>query len=111
MATGVSVVFPTAPSPTTTTLNNGTSAIDVLTSPLAQIILVGEQQTTCVHRLVGQPTSVGFLKEAMEIFRSRDKNCDACRSVALMRNSRGGYPLGKDDQLARERRTSRTEKI
>ncbi len=48
---------------------------------------------------------------AMELFRSRDKSCDACRSVALMRNSRGGYPLGKDDQLARERRTSRTEKI
>jgi len=44
-------------------------------------------------------------------FLSRDKNCDACRSVALMRNIRGGYPLGKDDQLARERRTSRTEKI
>ena len=48
---------------------------------------------------------------AMELFRSRDKSCDASRSVALMRNSRGGYPLGKDDQVARERRTSRTEKI
>jgi 6-phosphogluconate dehydrogenase len=48
---------------------------------------------------------------AMELFRSRDKNCDACRSVALMRNSRGGYPLGKDDQVAKERRASRTEKI
>ncbi|MDF0592778.1 NADP-dependent phosphogluconate dehydrogenase [Methanotrichaceae archaeon M04Ac] len=48
---------------------------------------------------------------AMELFRSRDKSCDACRSVALMRNSRGGYPLGKDDQVAKERRASRTEKI
>jgi 6-phosphogluconate dehydrogenase len=48
---------------------------------------------------------------AMELFRSRDKRCDACRSVALMRNIRGGYPLGKDDQVAKERRASRTEKI
>ncbi len=65
-----------------------------------------------VHDAIEKEIPIPVISQAvMELFRSRDKNCDACRSVALMRNSRGGYPLGKDDQVARERRTSRTEKI
>lgn len=65
-----------------------------------------------VHDALEKEVPIPVIAQAaMELFRSRDKNCDACRSVALMRNSRGGYPLGKDDQLARERRASRTEKI
>jgi len=65
-----------------------------------------------VHDAVEKEVPIPVIASAaMELFRSRDKSCDASRSVALMRNSRGGYPLGKDDQLARERRTSRTEKI
>ena len=65
-----------------------------------------------VHDAIEKEIPIPVIAQAvMELFRSRDKSCDASRSVALMRNSRGGYPLGKDDQVARERRTSRTEKI
>jgi 6-phosphogluconate dehydrogenase len=65
-----------------------------------------------VHDAIEKEIPIPVISTAvMELFRSRDKNCDACRSVALMRNSRGGYPLGKDDTVARERRASRTEKI
>jgi len=65
-----------------------------------------------VHDAIEKEIPIPVISTAvMELFRSRDKNCDACRSVALMRNSRGGYPLGKDNQIAKERRTSRTEKI
>jgi 6-phosphogluconate dehydrogenase len=48
---------------------------------------------------------------AMELFRSRDKSSDASRSVAMVRNRCFGFPLGKDDKIAKERRASRTEKI
>lgn len=46
-----------------------------------------------------------------ELFRSRDKDCDDYRAVALMRHSFGGHPFGPDLNIARERKTSRVEKI
>ena len=65
-----------------------------------------------VHDFIEKKIPIPVISQAvMELFRSRDKNCDACRSIALMRNSHGGYPLEKDDAIARERRISRTENI
>ncbi|HPE64135.1 MAG TPA: NADP-dependent phosphogluconate dehydrogenase, partial [Methanothrix sp.] len=40
-----------------------------------------------VHDAIEKEIPIPVIAQAaMEIFRSRDKNCDACRSVALMRN-------------------------
>jgi len=46
----------------------------------------------------------------MELFRSRRKESDAARAVAIMRHGFGGHPYGKDDYIARERKTSRVHR-
>lgn len=47
----------------------------------------------------------------MELFRSREKESDAARAVAIMRHGFGGHPFGKDDYIAKERKTSRIHPI
>ncbi len=47
----------------------------------------------------------------MELFKSRTKDSDTYRAIALMRHGFGGHPFGKDDYIAKERRTSRIQKF
>jgi 6-phosphogluconate dehydrogenase len=47
----------------------------------------------------------------MELFNSRMKNRYAYKSIALMRHGFGGHPFGKDEYIAKERKTSRVSKI
>jgi 6-phosphogluconate dehydrogenase len=50
-------------------------------------------------------------QSVMELFKSRTKDSDTYRAIALMRHGFGGHPYGKDKYIARERKTSRMEKI
>jgi 6-phosphogluconate dehydrogenase len=50
-------------------------------------------------------------QSVMELFKSRTKDSDTYRAIALMRHGFGGHPYGKDEYIARERKTSRIEKI
>ena len=50
-------------------------------------------------------------QSVMELFKSRTKDSDTYRAIALMRHGFGGHPYGKDEYVARERKTSRMEKI
>jgi 6-phosphogluconate dehydrogenase len=45
------------------------------------------------------------------LFMSRGSGEDCGRAVALLRHEYGGHPLGKDEHIARERKTSRITKI
>ena len=47
----------------------------------------------------------------IELFRSRRKLSDAARAIAIMRHGFGGHPYGKDDYIAKERKTSRIHPI
>ncbi|MFQ6081660.1 MAG: phosphogluconate dehydrogenase (NAD(+)-dependent, decarboxylating) [Candidatus Bathyarchaeia archaeon] len=47
----------------------------------------------------------------IELFRSREDESDAARAIAIMRHGFGGHPYGKDDYIAKERRTSRIHPI
>ena len=47
----------------------------------------------------------------IELFRSRRKQSDAARAIAIMRHGFGGHPYGKDDYIAKERKTSRIHPI
>jgi len=47
----------------------------------------------------------------IELFRSREKESDAARAIAIMRHGFGGHPYGKDDYIAKERKTSRLHPI
>lgn len=47
----------------------------------------------------------------IELFKSRKKETDAARAVAIMRHGFGGHPFGKDDYIAKERKTSRIHPI
>ncbi|MGB8035695.1 MAG: decarboxylating 6-phosphogluconate dehydrogenase [Nitrososphaeraceae archaeon] len=47
----------------------------------------------------------------MELFKSRIKDSDAYKAIALMRHGFGGHPFGKDEYIAKERKTSRIQKI
>jgi len=47
----------------------------------------------------------------IELFRSRSRESDAARSIAIMRHGFGGHPYGKDDHIAKERKTSRIHPI
>ncbi len=46
-------------------------------------------------------------QSVIELFRSRTKESDAYRAIAMMRHGFGGHPFGKDEAIAEERRTSR----
>jgi 6-phosphogluconate dehydrogenase len=43
----------------------------------------------------------------MELFKSRSKDSDDYKSIALMRHGFGGHPFGKDENIIEERKTSR----
>lgn len=47
----------------------------------------------------------------IELFRSRRKQSDAARAIAIMRHGFGGHPYGKDDYIAKERKTSRIHPV
>lgn len=47
----------------------------------------------------------------MELFKSRIKDNDAYRSIAVMRHGFGGHPFGKDKYISNERKTSRIKKM
>ena len=47
----------------------------------------------------------------MELFKSREKDSDTYRAIALMRHGFGGHPFGKDEYIAKERKMSRIAKI
>jgi 6-phosphogluconate dehydrogenase len=47
----------------------------------------------------------------MELFSSRIKDRYTYKSIALMRHGFGGHPFGKDESIAKERKTSRISKI
>ncbi|MDI6886507.1 MAG: decarboxylating 6-phosphogluconate dehydrogenase [archaeon] len=47
----------------------------------------------------------------MELFKSREKESDTYRAIALMRHGFGGHPFGKDEYIAKERKMSRIAKI
>ena len=47
----------------------------------------------------------------MELFKSRIKDSDAYKAIALMRHGFGGHPFGRDELVAKERKVSRIEKI
>ena len=47
----------------------------------------------------------------MELFKSRIKDNDTYRSIALMRHGFGGHPFGRDEYISKERKTSRISKI
>ena len=46
-------------------------------------------------------------QSVMELFKSRSKDSDAYKSIALMRHGFGGHPFGKDENIIKERKTSR----
>lgn len=43
----------------------------------------------------------------MELFKSRKKDFDMYRAIAMMRHGFGGHPYGEDDYIKKERKTSR----
>ncbi len=56
--------------------------------------------------------SIPFIALAvMELFESRGSGYDRARAVALLRHEYGGHPFGRDEHLAKERRTSRLTKL
>jgi 6-phosphogluconate dehydrogenase len=47
----------------------------------------------------------------MELFKSRTKDSDTYKSIALMRHGFGGHPFGRDEYIIKERKTDRIAKI
>jgi 6-phosphogluconate dehydrogenase len=47
----------------------------------------------------------------MELFKSRMNGSDAYKAIALMRHGFGGHPLGKDEEIIEERKTSRISRL
>ncbi len=50
-------------------------------------------------------------QSVIELFRSREKESDAARAIAIMRHGFGGHPYGKDEYIAKERKTSRIHPV
>jgi 6-phosphogluconate dehydrogenase len=47
----------------------------------------------------------------MELFKSRSRDSDAYKSIALMRHGFVGHPFGRDEYIAKERKRDRIAKI
>jgi hypothetical protein len=47
----------------------------------------------------------------MELFKLRMNESDTYKSIALMRHSFDGHPFGREEDIAKERKTSRVQKI
>jgi 6-phosphogluconate dehydrogenase len=47
----------------------------------------------------------------MELFKSRIKEMDVYKAIALMRHEFGGHPFGRDEKISKERKNSRITKI
>jgi 6-phosphogluconate dehydrogenase len=61
---------------------------------------------------VDKEISIPFIALAvMELFESRGAGKDSARAVALLRHEYGGHPLGKDEHIAEERKTSRLTRL
>jgi 6-phosphogluconate dehydrogenase len=56
------------------------------------------------------PISI-ITQSVIELFRSRNKESNAARAVAIMRHGFGGHPYGKNEYIAKERKTSRIHPI
>jgi 6-phosphogluconate dehydrogenase len=50
-------------------------------------------------------------QSVMELFKSRIKDSDTYKAIALMRHGFGGHPFGNDEYIAKERKTSIIQKI
>jgi len=65
-----------------------------------------------VQEAVGREIPIPVITHSViELFRSRRKDSDAARAVAIMRHGFGGHPYGKDDYIAKERKTSRIHPV
>lgn len=52
-----------------------------------------------------------IMHSVVELFKSREKESNAARAIAVMRHGFGGHPYGKDDYIAKERKSSRIHRI
>ncbi len=50
-------------------------------------------------------------QSVIELFRSRRSESDSARAIAIMRHGFGGHPYGKDEYIAKERKTSRIHPV
>jgi 6-phosphogluconate dehydrogenase len=50
-------------------------------------------------------------QSVIELLRSRQSESDAARAIAIMRHGFGGHPYGKDEYIAKERKTSRIHPV
>ena len=47
----------------------------------------------------------------MELFRSRTRESNDYKSIALMRHGFGGHPFGREESISKERKSSRISKV
>jgi len=65
-----------------------------------------------VQEAVDKEISIPVITHSViELFRSREKESDAARAIAIMRHGFGGHPYGKDDYVAKERKAGRIHPI
>lgn len=65
-----------------------------------------------VQDAISKEIPVPVISQAiMELFKSRINDSDAYRAIALMRRGFGGHPIGRDEGIVKERKTSRIQKI
>jgi 6-phosphogluconate dehydrogenase len=68
----------------------------------------GDLALQCLNRGIAMPITA---LSVMSLFQSRGSGQDSHRAVALLRHGYGGHPFGKDEAVAKERKTSRISKI
>ena len=65
-----------------------------------------------VQEAINEEISTPVIAQSiMELFKSRGRQKEAYKAIALMRHGFGGHPFGKDEYIERERDESRIEKI
>ena len=65
-----------------------------------------------VHDALNKEIPIPVISQSiMELLKSRQKDSDAYKAIALMRHGFGGHPFGRDEYIRKERKTGWVEKV
>jgi hypothetical protein len=74
------------------------------------ILVIGTHAANDFNKEIPIPIPILF-QSVTELFKSRYKDNDFYKAIALIRHGFGGHPFGADEYIATERKTSRIQKI
>jgi 6-phosphogluconate dehydrogenase len=88
-------------------MEKGLSAKEIITEVPSFVEDTGEVNWLVEEAIEKEVPTPIIAQSVIELFRYRQSDSDAAKAIAIMRHGFGGHPFGKDEKIAKERKTSR----